>query len=99
MFPIGQAYLAYYQGWQSALMGKTPDAIRSWRKGLDAARKFNVLYEEGLIRVRLGDASKESPDEQREHFECAIGIFEKMGAVHDLNLAKTKAAQNRFLIG
>jgi class 3 adenylate cyclase/tetratricopeptide (TPR) repeat protein len=96
IFPIGQAYLAYYEGWQHWMMGRTQTAIRSWQKGLDAAKKFNVLYEEGLIRVKLGSALKEFPNQQREHFECAISIFEKMGAVHDLKNAKAKAQENGF---
>jgi tetratricopeptide (TPR) repeat protein len=98
IFPIGQAYLAYYEGWEHWLMGRTPMAIWSWKRGLDAARKFNVLYEEGLLRLRLGEALKDSPDEQHEHLECAIQIFEKMGAVHDLQLARAKATENGFPI-
>jgi len=98
IFPIGQAYLAYYEGWQHWLMGKTPRAIRSWQKGLDAAKKYSVLYEEGLIRVQLGCALKDSSNEQRQHFERAIEIFKKMGAARDLRIAKTRAAENGFQI-
>ncbi len=93
IFPIGQAYLAYYQGWRYWLTGKPSLAIRTWQKGLDAAKKFNVLYEEGLIRLRLGSALKDSPEQQREHLECAISIFEKMGAVHDLELVRARAQE------
>ncbi|HSB01680.1 MAG TPA: AAA family ATPase, partial [Anaerolineales bacterium] len=53
VFPIGQAYTYYYQGWYEELIEKPQLAVRSWRRGLEAALKFNLLYEEGLIRVKL----------------------------------------------
>ncbi len=98
IFPIGQAYLSYYEGWRHWLMGRTSVAVRSWQQGLGAAQKFSVLYEEGLIRIRLAAALKDSPKEQREHFECAIKIFEEMGAAHDLQLAKASIEENGWQI-
>ncbi len=88
VFPIGQPYANYYRGWYEELTGKPQLAVRSWRKGLEAALKFNLLYEEGLIRIKLGSSSYDSPDARREHLERAMQIFEKMGAVHELRVAK-----------
>lgn len=88
VFPIGQPYAYYYQGWYEELMGKPQTAIKSWQKGLEAAQKFNLLYEEGLIRIKLGSSLHENPGACREHLERAIQIFETMGAVHDLRRAK-----------
>ena len=88
IFPIGQPYLSYYQGWREWLIGKPDTAIRSWTKGLEAAQKFNVLYEEALLRVKLGSHLKENPDKRKAHFERAIQIFEKMGAVRELQFAR-----------
>jgi tetratricopeptide (TPR) repeat protein len=87
-FPIGQAYLAYYQGWYDWLAGKPQVAVRGWQRGLEAAQKYNLLYEEGLIRLKLGVALKDKPAEQKEHLERAAGIFEKMGAVRELGVAR-----------
>jgi len=87
VFPIGQPDALYYQGWYEWLAGKQQAAINTWKKGLDAAKKFNMLYQEGLIRVKLG-VSQKSSDVRREHFQRAIEIFEKLGAVHDLEIAK-----------
>ena len=89
IFPIGQPYLAYYEGWHYWLTGKPQNAIQSWSKGLEAAKKFNTLYEEGLIRARLGAALKDTSGTQREHFERAIQIFETMGAVKELQAIRT----------
>ena len=88
VFPIGQAFTLYYQGWYEELIEKPQLAVRSWRRGLEAARKFNLLYEEGLIRVKLASALRDNPAEYREHLERAIQIFEKMGAAHELRFAK-----------
>jgi tetratricopeptide (TPR) repeat protein len=84
IFPIGQPYLAYYEGWHRWLEGKHQSAIQSWQKGLAAAKKYRMLYEEGLLHMRLGVALQGSPDQQKEHLECAAAIFEKMGAVNEL---------------
>ncbi len=93
VFPIGQPPSYYYQGWYEWLMGKREKAITSWRKGLEAAQKFNMPYEEGLIRVKLGTVIKDNAVERKERFARAIQIFEKMGAVHELQTAKRAEAE------
>jgi tetratricopeptide (TPR) repeat protein len=93
VFPIGQPPAYYYQGWYEWLTGKRQKAIASWRKGLDAAQKFNMPYEEGLIRVKLGTVIKDNVVERKERFARAIQIFEKMGAVHELRTAKRAEAE------
>ncbi|HEX9385895.1 MAG TPA: AAA family ATPase, partial [Anaerolineales bacterium] len=93
VFPIGQPPAYYYQGWYEWLTGKPEKAIASWRKGLDAAQKFNMPYEEGLIRVKLGTVLKDNAVGRKERFARAIQIFEKMGAVHELRTAKRAEAE------
>ena len=93
VFPIGQPAAYYYRGWYELLRGQTQKAIPSWRKGLDAAQKFKMLYEEGLIRLKLGIVLKDNTAEQKERFAGAIQIFEKMGAVHELRSAKRAEAE------
>jgi len=91
VFPIGQGYAMYYQGWYESLTGKPQAAIKSWMNGLDAAKKFNVRYEEGLIRLQLGIVL-ENRNEQMEHFQKAVRIFETMGAMPELEKTKTAMA-------
>jgi class 3 adenylate cyclase/tetratricopeptide (TPR) repeat protein len=88
VFPIGQPYFYYYLGRYEWLKSVPQKAIRFWQKGLEAARNFNLPYEEGLIRIRLGSHSQGDPNARREHFERAIQIFEKMGALHELRFAR-----------
>jgi len=94
VFPIGQPVTPYYQGWYEWLTGKQEAALKSWNKGLEAAQKFNMPYEEGLLRVKLGARVKD--DSQKLHFERAIQIFENMGAVYELKLAKSEARKAGF---
>ena len=88
VFPIGQPPAYYYQGWYDWLTGRREKAIADWHKGLEAAQKFNMPYEEGLIRVKLGTVLRDNLLERKERFTRAIQIFEKMGAIHELRSAK-----------
>jgi tetratricopeptide (TPR) repeat protein len=97
VFPIGQPYAHYYEGWYEELKGKPQTAVKSWHKGLEAAQRFKLPYEEGLIRVKLGSYLRDDPNMCKEHFARAIQIFEKMGALHELRLARrAQAGENRF---
>jgi class 3 adenylate cyclase/tetratricopeptide (TPR) repeat protein len=88
VFPIGQPHTPFYQGWYEWLSGRPRNAVKFWKKSLDAAQKFNMPYEEGLARVKLGSALQDDSGTRREHFQRAIEIFERMGAVHELKMAQ-----------
>jgi tetratricopeptide (TPR) repeat protein len=45
VFPLGQSVTPFYQGWYEWLTGKPEAAIKSLRRGLEAALKFNMAYE------------------------------------------------------
>ena len=97
VFPIGQPFFYYYQGRYEWLMGHPEKAFKAWRKGLGAAQKFNMLYEEGLIHLQLGTYRKGNLYEQTEHFKRATQIFEKMGALHELQSVKrAQVGETRF---
>jgi tetratricopeptide (TPR) repeat protein len=87
MFPIGQPYLAYYDGWYQLLTGKRQKAIRIWQNGLLSSQRLCLLYEEGLLRTRLASYTEESAA-RNEHIYRAAEIFEKMGAMRDLQLVR-----------
>jgi tetratricopeptide (TPR) repeat protein len=91
VFPIGQPVTPIYQGWYEWLTGKPDAAIRTLHKGLEAAQKFNMRYEEGLIRLRLALYEQGNLDAQKINLGWAIEIFEQMGAVHELRLAQEEA--------
>jgi tetratricopeptide (TPR) repeat protein len=94
VFPIGQAYTLYYQGWYEALMHKPDAAVRSWANGLNAAQKYNLIFEEALLRMKLGVHEKDSTA-RAKHFKRAIEILEVMGATYELRVAKETAQRVR----
>jgi class 3 adenylate cyclase/tetratricopeptide (TPR) repeat protein len=81
VFPIGQPSLLYFTGWYEWLNGKTSQAMKIWTDALDAARKFRMLYEEGLTHVKLGAAFASDAELRREHFDEAVRIFGTMDAI------------------
>ena len=81
IFPIGQPSLHYYMGWYEWLIGKHPQAVKSWRAGLEAAQKFRMRYEEGLIHMKLGMAYADHAELRKDHFDQAIRIFGEMDAI------------------
>jgi len=91
VFPIGESVTLYYQGWHDWLSGNYEKAIKSLYKGMEAAQKFNMPYEEGLIRVRLASYAQDNPETRKKHVWRAIEIFEKMGATRELKLAQEQA--------
>jgi len=91
IFPIGRPYLDLYLGRWAWNLGKAQKARKAWEDGVEAARKYGLLYEEALLHVRLGSSLKDMHVEQRVHFECAAQIFETMGAARDLSIVKTLA--------
>ena len=98
IFPIGQPYLALYTGRWYWNLGKHQKAVKTWQAGLEAAKKYGLLYEEGLLRVQLATSLKNAPDEQQMHMECAAQIFETMSAVRDLGIVKVLAEENRLSV-
>jgi len=91
VFPIGQAVTPIYQGWYAWLTERPEEAVKFWRRGLEAALKFNMAYEEGLIRLKLATYSQGNLDARKRNLWRALEIFEKMGALNELRLAQEQA--------
>jgi hypothetical protein len=87
VFPIGRSCTPLYRGWYEWLTGKPEAAIQSWNKGLEAAQKLNMPYEEGLLRLKLGTHLHSDTDARVKHLERARQLFETMGAVRETALA------------
>jgi tetratricopeptide (TPR) repeat protein len=98
IFPIGQPYLAFYTGRWYWNLGKPQKAVKTWQAGLEAAKKYGLLYEEGLLHARLGSSLRHMPAEQLAHFECAAQVFGEMGAVRDLGIVKALAEEYRLKV-
>ncbi|HMS00868.1 MAG TPA: adenylate/guanylate cyclase domain-containing protein [Anaerolineales bacterium] len=84
VFPIGQAYFGYFKGWHESLIAKPTAAMRSWSKALEAAEKFGLRYEEGIVRVKLAQHLESNPTARAEHLARASRLFEAMGMAREL---------------
>ena len=93
VFPIGEPDLHYYQGWFNWLTGKQPQALKSWQKGLEAAMRYNMRYEEGLVRLKLAMAIVGDHAAREGHLDKAISIFEKMDAAPKWRVARELASR------
>jgi tetratricopeptide (TPR) repeat protein len=91
VFPIGKAVTPIYQGWYEWLTGQYEAANKTLQRGLEAAVKFNMAYEEGLIRLKLATYSKENLDVRKRNLWRAMEIFEKMGALNELRATQEEA--------
>jgi tetratricopeptide (TPR) repeat protein len=91
VFPIGQPVTPVYQGWYEWLTGKPDAAIKTLTKGLEAAQKFQMRYEEGLIRLKLAMYAQGNLEARKTNLGRAIELFEQMGAVNELRLAQEEA--------
>jgi len=88
VFPIGQPSLLYFTGWYEWLNGKRPQAVKSWNLGLEAAQKFRMRYEEGLLHMKLGTAFEGDAGLRKDHLDNAVVIFGAMDAIPMLRRAR-----------
>jgi class 3 adenylate cyclase/tetratricopeptide (TPR) repeat protein len=91
VFPIGRPLTPLYQGWYHWLTGRPDAAVKFLHKGLEAALKFNMPYEEGLIRLKLASYEQGNLEARKRNLWRAMEIFEKMGALNELRLAREEA--------
>ena len=91
IFPIGKAVTPIYQGRYEWLIGNHETAIKTLRRGLEAALKFNMTYEEGWIRLKLAAYTQGNLETRKRNLWRAMEIFEKMGAINELRLAQEEA--------
>jgi tetratricopeptide (TPR) repeat protein len=88
VFPIGQPRAWLFQGFYDWLDGKPAKARQAWRKGLAAAQKLAMPYDEALAHFEIGRHA--SGDERRDHLDRAADIFERLGAEYDLQRAQAE---------
>jgi tetratricopeptide (TPR) repeat protein len=80
VFPVGRAYLHYYQGWVNVRAGRRPAALASWRAALASAQKLTMPYLQGLAYAALGQHLPSEAADRVAHQRQAQTIFEALGA-------------------
>ncbi len=87
--PIAQPLLWRLRGWEAWLSGRPTRARQIWRKSLAVAERLKIPYEAGLAHYVLGHASRDAGGkDRRAHLQKATEIFERLGAVYDLEQAR-----------
>ena len=84
VFPIGQPQACLWQGvfeWRS---GHHSKARKLWAKGLAAAGKLAMPYDEGRLHYEIGRQLPPDDPARPEHLAQAKEIFERIGATYDL---------------
>jgi hypothetical protein len=75
VFPIGQPVTPLYLAWYEWLTGKPDAAIKTLTKGLEAAQKFKMRYEEGMIRFKLAVYAQGNLEARRTNLGRAIELI------------------------
>jgi hypothetical protein len=76
VFPIGQPAAHRYAGAVREQGGNPEAARKEWEQGVEIAVDLQMPYEEGRLRLSLGQLSGD-----KAHLEKALGLFEATGAV------------------
>lgn len=88
VFPIGQPDDGIYQGWYEWLAGHHAQARAAWQRGLAAAERLAMPYEQALAYYEIG--RHVGGAERQERLARAREILTRLGAVYDL--ARVEAA-------
>jgi class 3 adenylate cyclase/Tfp pilus assembly protein PilF len=78
LVPIAQPHAYLYQGWYEWLSNEPGKAYKLWQKGLVAAKKLDMPYEQGRIHYELARHLPASDPERRLHLEQAAEIFAQL---------------------
>ena len=89
VFPAGKSRTWLSQGLYHWLAGRHNKAHKAWRKGLRAAQRLALHYEEGLIRHEIGRHLPAADPQRRQQLGVAIEIFQRLGADWDLQRVHT----------
>jgi tetratricopeptide (TPR) repeat protein len=87
-FPLAEARAEYCSGWFQRLAGNTSEAQNTWRRGLRAAERLTMPYEQALLFCALGQAAPRRSEERESLLRQARTMFAQLGAVDDRDRAE-----------
>ncbi|HKZ84965.1 MAG TPA: AAA family ATPase [Anaerolineae bacterium] len=85
-FPIGRPALLRLQGVYAWLDGKPKEAMQAWQKSLTEAERLSMPHSQARAHYEI--ARRTSGADREHHAARAVEIFERLGMVHDLALAR-----------
>ena len=87
-FPIGQPQAWVWQGVYHWLAGRTAKARTAWQRGVAAAERLDMRYDEGLAHYEIGRHLPAGDAVRTQHLERACALFDQVGARYDLQCAR-----------
>lgn len=88
VFPIGRPRWLCHRGTLHWLAGRPRRASRDWARSLRRAQSMDLPLEQGLAHYQLGVHSQRDSQERIEQLSQALEIFEQLGVLPELELAK-----------
>ena len=77
-FPFGRPRSLIWQGLYEWLIGNHEKAFRTWKRAVESAQKFHLLYEEGLAHYQISRHLSKTDPGYREHLANAREIFHNL---------------------
>src|SRR5207237_6405205 len=84
MYPIGKPTALLVKGRYEWRRGRTARAVRSWRKGLAAAERYRMPYEQGQLHAELAAHLPPAGAAAVTHRVRARELFTRIGAVAEV---------------
>lgn len=95
IFPIGQPQALLCEGLASWLAGRRRIALQKWNKGLLAAERREMPYDQALILFEWGRRLSHTDPHRKSHLSQACDVFSRLGATVDLELAQGEYERSR----
>lgn len=89
VFPIGRPYALLWNGVRLHAEGRQRRAAASWTESIAASGELGIEHCEGSARLELGRHLLADGTGGREQLAMAAEIFERLGARHDHDQART----------
>jgi class 3 adenylate cyclase/tetratricopeptide (TPR) repeat protein len=91
-FPVGKPSACLCQGLAHWLKGNRQRALKTWRKGLNAAEQLQLPYLEGLLHFELAKHLPKGDPLRQAHIDASCRIFTRLGVEFDLASANQLSA-------
>jgi tetratricopeptide (TPR) repeat protein len=92
LYPMGRPRAAYFDGRVHLLEGSPARALRCWREGLALAVAVRVPFDEAILHDILSRHTPADSPERKTHFDEAVKLYERIGAVSELNRLQASAS-------
>lgn len=84
VLPFARPRYLLFKGRMEHLQHKTPEAQRTFRKGLELAGRSGFAWDHGLLQLELARTFPTGSTDRHSHLASARELFEEVGSIYDL---------------